>query len=67
MARSARGTEEGDPLEPALREAEAELHRRLQEACEAEASGVSTDSAAEIRRLEERWSERRSPPSRPSR
>ena len=53
MARSARGTEEGDPLEPALREAEAELHRRLQEACEAEASGVSTDSAAEIRRLED--------------
>jgi hypothetical protein len=53
MAKSPRSTDEGDPLEPTLREAEAELHRRLQEACEAEASGVSTESAAEIRRLED--------------
>jgi hypothetical protein len=42
-----------DPLEPVLREVEDELHRRLREACEAEAQGVSTESSAEIRRLED--------------
>jgi len=42
-----------DPLEPLLRDVEAELRSRLRDACEAEASGVSTESAAEIRRLED--------------
>src|SRR3954466_14473073 len=42
-----------DPLEPVLRNVEAELRSRLREACEAEASGLSTESAVEIRRLED--------------
>src|SRR6266566_2348783 len=42
-----------DPLKPVLDDAEAELRRRLREACEAEAGGVSTDSTHEIRRLED--------------
>ena len=42
-----------DPLEPVLRDVEAELRDRLREACEAEASGVATESASEIRRLED--------------
>jgi hypothetical protein len=42
-----------DPLEPVLRDVEAELRSRLREACEAEASGVSSESAVEIRRLED--------------
>jgi hypothetical protein len=42
-----------DPLEPVLKEAEAELSRRLREACEAEERGVSTESTQEIRRLED--------------
>ena len=42
-----------DPLQPVLRDVEAELSRRLHEACEAEARGVSSESAAEIRRLED--------------
>jgi hypothetical protein len=42
-----------DPLEPILREAEAELHRRLHEACDAEASDVRTESSDEIRRIED--------------
>lgn len=42
-----------DPLHDILKDAEAELHRRLREACEAEASGVSSDSAHEIRHLED--------------
>lgn len=42
-----------DPLQPLLDEAEAKLHRRLHAACEAEANGVSSDSAIEIRRLED--------------
>lgn len=42
-----------DPLNNILKDAEAELHRRLREACEAEASGVSSDSAQEIRHLED--------------
>ena len=42
-----------DPLEPVLRDVEAELRHRLRDACEAEATGISTDSAAEIRRLED--------------
>ena len=42
-----------DPLEPVLQDVEAELRNRLREACEVEASGVSTESASEIRRLED--------------
>ena len=42
-----------DPLHDILKDAEAELHRRLREACDAEASGVSSDSAYEIRHLED--------------
>jgi hypothetical protein len=41
------------PLQPVLDDAEAELRRRLHEACEAEAKGVSTESTEEIRRLED--------------
>ena len=41
------------PLEPVLRDIEAELRDRLRDACEAEANGVSSESAAEIRRLED--------------
>lgn len=42
-----------DSLQPVLRDAEAELTRRLQEACEAEGNGVADASATEIRRLED--------------
>jgi len=42
-----------DSLKPLLRDAEAELTRRLQEVCEAEADGVATESSAEIRQLED--------------
>lgn len=42
-----------DPLHKLLDEAESELSRRLQEACQAEAQGVSSESTAEIRRLED--------------
>lgn len=42
-----------DPLEGLLDEAEARLRQRLREACEAEAQGVTSESAAEIRRLED--------------
>jgi hypothetical protein len=42
-----------DPLQNLLDDAETELRRRLEEACEAEAKGVSTESAEEIRRLED--------------
>src|SRR3954468_5594467 len=42
-----------DPLEPVLREVEAELRNRLRDACEAEATGIATESAAEIRQLED--------------
>ena len=42
-----------DPLQPVLLEAEAELSRRLQAACEAEAKGVANESASEIRQLED--------------
>ncbi|HEY2853654.1 MAG TPA: hypothetical protein VGJ18_12455 [Gemmatimonadaceae bacterium] len=44
---------EKDPLEPVLRDVEAELRNRLRDACEAEASGISTESAAGIRQLED--------------
>jgi hypothetical protein len=42
-----------DPLQPVLDEAEAELRRRLREACVAEAKGISSESTLEIRRLED--------------
>ena len=42
-----------DALQDLLREAETELSRRLHEACEAEARGVPSESAQEIRRLED--------------
>jgi hypothetical protein len=42
-----------DPLQPVLRDAEAELRRRLHEACEAEAREIRNESAAEIRQLED--------------
>ena len=42
-----------NPLENFLKEAESELSRRLHEACEAEARGVATESAREIRQLED--------------
>jgi hypothetical protein len=41
------------PLQPVLDDAETELRRRLQEACEAEAKGISTESTEEIRHLED--------------
>lgn len=42
-----------DPLQNVLDDAESELQRRLQEACEAEERGISTESTQEIRRLED--------------
>jgi hypothetical protein len=42
-----------DPLQPVLEDVEEELRRRLHEACEAEANGVSTESTQEVRRLED--------------
>ncbi len=45
--------ESPNPLRNLLREAESELGRRLHEACEAEARGVASDSAQEIRELED--------------
>src|SRR5712664_383184 len=42
-----------DPLLPVLRDAEAELRRRLHEACEAEARGIEDETASDIRRLED--------------
>lgn len=44
---------EPDPLQSDLDNAEAELRRRLKEACVAESKGVSTESTQEIRRLED--------------
>ncbi|HET7189449.1 MAG TPA: hypothetical protein VFI52_14965 [Gemmatimonadaceae bacterium] len=45
--------QDSHPLEPVLRDTEAELARLLREACEAEDRGVANESAAEIRRLED--------------
>lgn len=42
-----------DPLQPVLADAEAELSRRLHDACEAEASGLATKTSEEIRELED--------------
>jgi len=44
---------DSDPLQKALDDSEKELRRRLEDACEAEAKGVSTESTEEIRRLED--------------
>lgn len=44
---------ERDPLQNLLEDAESELRRRLEEACEADARGVSTESTEEIHRLED--------------
>jgi hypothetical protein len=43
----------GDPLQNILEDAETELRRRLEDACEAEAKGVSTESTEAIRKLED--------------
>lgn len=45
--------EQHDPLQPVLKDAEAELSRRLHEACEAESSGLSNKSSDEIREIED--------------
>jgi hypothetical protein len=42
-----------DPLQPVLDDVEAELRRRLHEACEAEAKGFSTESTQQVRHLED--------------
>ena len=42
-----------DPLQKLLDESEDELRRRLEDACEAEAKGVSTESTEHIRQLED--------------
>jgi hypothetical protein len=42
-----------DPLQLILEDVEEELRRRLHEACEAEANGLSTESTQEVRRLED--------------
>lgn len=42
-----------DPLQKLLDESENELRRRLEDACEAEARGVSTESTEQIRQLED--------------
>ena len=42
-----------DPLHKLLEEAQSELSQRLQEACEAESTGIASESTAEIRRLED--------------
>ena len=46
-------TSNRDPLQNLLEDAQSELRRRLVEACEAEANGVSTASTEEIRKLED--------------
>jgi hypothetical protein len=53
MSSSPSETSDRDPLQKQLDDAENELRRRLEEACEAEARGVSTDSTEEVRRLED--------------
>ena len=53
MPRSSDDSSGKDPLEVVLREAEAELRSRLRDACEAEAGDIASESASEIRRLED--------------
>jgi len=52
MSSSSRPPEQ-DPLKNLLEDAENELRRRLEEACEADAKGLSTESTEEIRQLED--------------
>ena len=53
MSSSPSGSSNPDPLQKLLDDSENELRRRLEDACEAEARGVSTESTEEIRRLED--------------
>ena len=53
MSSSPPGLSNRDPLQKLLDTSENELHRRLEEACEAEAKGLATESTEEIRRLED--------------
>ena len=53
MESSSSASPQPNVLKDILEDAEEELRRRLHEACEAEAKGVSTESSAEIRRLED--------------
>ena len=46
-------TSDPKPLQNLLNDAENELRRRLEDACEAEAKGISTESTQEIRQLED--------------
>ena len=47
------GPSNRDPLQKLLDESENELRRKLEDVCEAEAKGVSTESTDEIRQLED--------------
>jgi hypothetical protein len=53
MSSSPAESSDRDPLQKQLNDAENELRRRLEEACEAEAGGVSTESTEEVRKLED--------------
>jgi hypothetical protein len=53
MSSSLSESSDRDPLQKQLDDAENELRRRLEEACEAEAGGVSTESTEEVRKLED--------------
>jgi len=53
MSSSLSESSDRDPLQKQLDDAENELRRRLEEACEAEADGVSTESTEEVRKLED--------------
>ena len=53
MSSTPSGPSNRDSLQKLLDDSENELRRRLEEACEAEARGVSTESTEEIRRLED--------------
>jgi len=53
MSPSPSQSSDRDSLRKQLDEAESELRQRLEDACEAEAKGVSTESTEEVRRLED--------------
>ena len=53
MSSSLSESSDRDPLQKQLDDAEYELRRRLEEACEAEADGISTESTEEVRKLED--------------
>jgi hypothetical protein len=46
-------SDKSDPLKPVLRDAEAELSRRLHDACVAESGGLADKSSEEIREIED--------------